>query len=257
MSADATATSGQLVIGETGSSGDEVSLGPPGTVFKGKKAGTTVVEAGMTASGGWMELGRFDGTTTIDMRGNAGTVDCNMVSTGPLAMDQYGIACDTATSTQALDITAPAGTNVYSNYGQSAGANLPPGGGSWSSISDRNKKENFEDVDAQSLLEKVAAMPMTTWNYKSQDESIRHMGPMAQDFKAAFGVGEDDKHISTVDADGVALAAIQALYDRVKALESENAELKVTNSEMGARLDRIEKVLANQNSGSDKLAVNK
>ncbi|OFW35043.1 MAG: hypothetical protein A3J28_14140 [Acidobacteria bacterium RIFCSPLOWO2_12_FULL_60_22] len=58
-------------------------------------------------------------------------------------------------------------------------------------------------------------IPMETWNYRSQDTSIRHMGPMAQDFRAAFGLGEDDKHISTVDADGVALAGVQALYRMV------------------------------------------
>ncbi|MFH1686119.1 MAG: tail fiber domain-containing protein [bacterium] len=104
------------------------------------------------------------------------------------------------------------------------------------SISDRSLQENLQNVDLQQLLEKLHGVPITTWNYKTQDESIRHMGPMAQDFHAAFGLGEDDTHIATVDADGVALAGVQALYERVKALESENARLK---QQLGATDDRL------------------
>jgi hypothetical protein len=64
------------------------------------------------------------------------------------------------------------------------------------------------------------------WSYKAQDPTIRHIGPTAQEFKAAFQVGEDDRHISTVDADGVALAAIQGLYKVLKEKDAEIAELK-------------------------------
>ena len=54
---------------------------------------------------------------------------------------------------------------------------------------------------------------MAEWNHTAQDPSIGHMGPIARDFYGAFGLGEDDKHIATVDADGVALAAIQRLHE--------------------------------------------
>ncbi len=70
---------------------------------------------------------------------------------------------------------------------------------------------------------------MTEWNYKTQDDSIRHIGPMAQDMYAAFGLGDNDISISTIDADGVLFAAVQELAkrsDRIDALESEVAELK-------------------------------
>jgi len=107
-----------------------------------------------------------------------------------------------------------------------AGVQLAPGGGSWSSISDRNAKANIAPVDGPDLLAKLARIPVATWNYKSQDPSIRHIGPMAQDFYAAFGVGEDDKHITTIDADGVALAAIQALYESNRELVQKIAELQ-------------------------------
>jgi len=89
---------------------------------------------------------------------------------------------------------------------------LAAGGGAWAAISDRNVKENFATVNGMQVLEKVAAILMQTWNYKTQDDEIRHMGPMAQDFYEAFGLGPDDKHITTIDADGVALASIQVLY---------------------------------------------
>ena len=63
---------------------------------------------------------------------------------------------------------------------------------------------------------RLADISVESWNYKFQSPTVRHIGPMAQDFAAAFGVGEDDKHINMVDAFGVALASIQALYEMVK-----------------------------------------
>ena len=106
------------------------------------------------------------------------------------------------------------------------GVTVAAGGGSWTSASDRALKENFAAVDGQALLDRLAETPVTTWNYKSQDPSVRHIGPMAQDFYAAFGVGEDDTHITTIDADGVALAVVQGLYEMVLELKAENARLE-------------------------------
>ena len=77
-------------------------------------------------------------------------------------------------------------------------------------------KENFRKVDAKNILENLSRIPITRWNYKAQDSQIKHIGPMAQDFYNAFGLGEDNKHISTIDTDGVALAAIQGLYELVQ-----------------------------------------
>lgn len=92
--------------------------------------------------------------------------------------------------------------------------------------SDRNLKENFAPVDGRDVLGRLAAIPIETWNYKSEDPSVRHMGPMAQDFARAFGLGEDDKRIHMVDASGVALASIQALYEMVLKQKSEMADLQ-------------------------------
>jgi hypothetical protein len=135
-----------------------------------------------------------------------------------------------------------------------AGVYVPAGGNAWAVLSDRDSKANFAPVDARDVLAKVAAMPISTWNYKTQDDEIRHMGPMAQDFAAAFAVGEDDKHISTIDADGVALAAIQGLYlaaqeaDReaarqaaeITGLKGQVAALQQQNASLEARLTSLE-----------------
>jgi hypothetical protein len=105
--------------------------------------------------------------------------------------------------------------------------------GAWTNASSRDQKENFTPVDGQAVLASLAEMPITTWNHKVEDPSIRHMGPVAQDFYAAFGLGASDTSIGTLDADGVALAAIQGLYSlaqeqdtRIQALEARVAALE-------------------------------
>jgi uncharacterized small protein (DUF1192 family) len=75
-------------------------------------------------------------------------------------------------------------------------------------------------------LTKIAALPIQSWSYKSQAPSIRHMGPTAQDFYAAFGLGESELTITTTDIDGVNLLAVQALEKRTAALQAENARLR-------------------------------
>jgi hypothetical protein len=83
-------------------------------------------------------------------------------------------------------------------------------------LSDRNAKANFADVDLQAVLDRVSSLPVTEWSYKKDSKDVRHIGPMAQDFQAAFQLSSDDKHISVVDEGGVALAAIQGLNEKLK-----------------------------------------
>jgi hypothetical protein len=109
---------------------------------------------------------------------------------------------------------------------------------SFNPISDRNTKENFDPVRAADILAKVAALPISTWNFK-QDPAAKHIGPMAQDFYAAFGLGQDEKHIATVDADGVALAAIQALNTQLKEKDTEIQALKLGLAELKALVSRL------------------
>jgi hypothetical protein len=110
--------------------------------------------------------------------------------------------------------------------------------GTLTQSSDRNAKMAIEPVDSTEILAKVRAMPVAEWTYKHDAETgIRHIGPMAQDFYAAFGTGADEKGISSLDGTGVALAAIQAL-------SAENSELRarlsVENGELRMRLEALE-----------------
>ncbi len=98
--------------------------------------------------------------------------------------------------------------------------------GALTEYSDRNGKENFRTVDPQDVLEKVANIPISEWNYKADNDTLRHLGPMAQDFHAAFGLGQDNRHIATLDTSGVALAAIQGLYQQNVELKAELEALK-------------------------------
>jgi len=109
-------------------------------------------------------------------------------------------------------------------------------------ISDRNKKAGFTPVDAKAILEKVAAMSITRWRY-TNDTATPHIGPVAQDFHAAFGVGSNDKQISTVDADGVALAAIQGLNQKLEEKDARIVELE-------RRLEKLERLLNRENEGA-------
>ena len=95
-------------------------------------------------------------------------------------------------------------------------------------ISDRNLKRSVEPVDPQEVLAKLSQLPISRWSYRSDSDSVRHMGPMAQDFKQAFGLGDTDRGYYSVDAHGVAFAAIQALQQvaekqqrRIERLERE------------------------------------
>jgi len=107
-----------------------------------------------------------------------------------------------------------------------SGVVVEAGSGSWSAMSDRNAKTDFEPVDVNGVLEEVAQLPLQTWRYRAEAEGLRHLGPVAQDFHAAFGLGSNDRWIATVDADGVALAAIQGLYRLVQEQQAEIAALR-------------------------------
>ncbi len=103
--------------------------------------------------------------------------------------------------------------------------------GTYASSSDRNAKDDINAVDPAEVLAKVSELPIATWRYKGDDAT--HVGPMAQDFFAAFGLGADDKHIAPTDMAGLSLAAIQAL-------QAEVAEKDARIRALEQRLERLE-----------------
>ncbi|HZO95519.1 MAG TPA: tail fiber domain-containing protein [Candidatus Baltobacteraceae bacterium] len=150
---------------------------------------------------------------------------------------------DTAlTSSQAYQFLARAagGFTLYTNAAATVGAQLAPGSGAWASLSDRDAKTDIVPLDDAAVLEKVAALPISRWSYRTE-RGVRHIGPMAQDFYSAFAVGEDDRHITSIDEDGVALAAIQALRRENQAL---HARLGAQSAQIAAMQAQIRSLTA-------------
>ena len=102
--------------------------------------------------------------------------------------------------------------------------------------SDRNIKTDFAAIDPAEVLARLASLPVQSWRYTNELAQVRHIGPMAQDFMQTFRLGDNDKIIGYVDENGVALAAIQGLNQKLEAEQAENAGLK-------ARLDKLEQLL--------------
>ncbi len=175
----------------------------------------------------------------------AGGQNAHAEHTGSFVWSDTGTVSDFAsTRANEFSVRATGGVRLVSgvNFAGSpaAGVQLAPGSGAWSSLSDRQSKTNVAHIDRQEILARLAQIPISTWNYKSQDAAVRHIGPMAQDFAAAFGVGENDRTISTVDADGVALAAIQGLHELMTAKDAELVDLR-------QRLAAVERALLHSN----------
>jgi hypothetical protein len=116
-------------------------------------------------------------------------------------------------------------------------------GGTVNGSSDKNIKENFTAVNHFDILDKVSQIEITEWNYISDADATRHIGPMAQDFYSAFGVGTDEKHISMADINGVALASIKALNEKLEEKNSKIEDLEAQNKALQQQLSRIEAML--------------
>jgi Skp family chaperone for outer membrane proteins len=194
----------------------------------------------------------------------ADSQDANFVSTGNnqfLVRAQGGMAINTNTPEPGAALTVDG--NVRVSGALVAQIIL--------STSDRAAKTAFAPVDVGRILAAVLQLPITSWSYRNEP-TARHLGPVAQDFYQAFGLGDNDRTISTVDANGVALAAIQGLNAKLEAerdavltkleaenaalraesaeLRAESAELRAESAELRARLQRLEALVMGR--GSDK-----
>jgi hypothetical protein len=162
----------------------------------------------------------------------------------------------TTDSTQAsannqFTVRAAGGYRLFTNASMSAGMSMNAGGSSWNVISDRTRKEHVLGIDGEDVLARIRSLPVTTWRYiDEQDRTVRHIGPMAQDWNAAFGLNGDATTINMSDFDGVNLAGIQALdartsgqESRIRALEAENARLRERNERLEAQNARTEERL--------------
>ena len=177
-------------------------------------------------------------TTQTDIRAE-GNIDCgSSLNTFNLSVGHVTsyLSCDFGLSTTSISCTG------LNSTGDISAANVYAS--NINSSSDRNLKEKFTPADSRAILKRVAGLPITSWNFKG-DAATRHIGPMAQDFYAAFNVGTVDRHIGVVDEGGVALAAIQGLNQAVEEKDARIKDLEGRLAKMEAKLDRLTNQVGN------------
>ena len=154
----------------------------------------------------------------------------------------------TSTGEDQFIARASGGVWFYSKSDLTKGVRLDPDATNWTgfSTSDKSLKHNIRQMDGRDVLNRLVQIPISRWAYRSQDPRIEHIGPMSQDFHAAFGVGADDRHIDTVDADGVALAAIQGLYELVKEKDAKIIAQQEQIATLEARLAALEAIVSSE-----------
>jgi uncharacterized coiled-coil protein SlyX len=150
-----------------------------------------------------------------------------------------------STTNNEFSVRATGGTRFVSDVDGSgtptAGVSLASGGTSWTTISDRNAKKDIRPVDYQAVLERLSSVAIHQWRYNWEaDDSTPNLGPMAQDFKRAFYPGRNDKGITTLEFDGVELAAIQGLNEKLNQKDAEIQSLKEQNDALAKRLSDVE-----------------
>jgi hypothetical protein len=169
--------------------------------------------------------------------------------------DMSKSAYDSSNAQNQMTMRFNGGYRLFTSSDISTGAYMNTNQGGWSSVCDRNKKENFRLIDGEQILEKIRTMPITEWNYKGTDASVKYIGPVAQDFYSAFHLGGTDSlGINSICIDGVNMAAIQALEKRTSELqkanekiaimEQQNNEQKSFNSTLTERIEKLEQMIA-------------
>lgn len=169
----------------------------------------------------------------LEIRNNGGSV---MIFKDTSVAERWGLG--TVGSSLVIDNQAHAGFEVtLSNAGNMTIA------GTLTQGSSRDVKSGIVPLDAKDVLARVSALPVSLWSYKTED-AVRHVGPMAEDFHQAFGLGADDKHIAPGDQAGVALLAVQGLNAVVQDKAQEIARLRSENADLAKRVEALEAALS-------------
>jgi hypothetical protein len=137
------------------------------------------------------------------------------------------------------------------------GCQLFGNSGTFSCTSDRATKTAFTPIDVRAILRDVVTLPITAWRFDGEPVAVRHIGPTSQDFYAAFGLSHDDKSISMLDGQGVALAAIQGLNAKLEtALVERDATIAAQSREI-AELRRAVDVLLARTSPDNRVTASR
>jgi trimeric autotransporter adhesin len=148
-----------------------------------------------------------------------------------------------STANNQFSARAAGGYRLFTNAALSAGLTMSAGGSTWNAVSDRNRKEMFERVDLEDILARVMRVPVTSWNYIAEGRQVRHIGPMAQDWHAAFGLNDDPLTINQGDFDGINLAAIQALERRTTEQAGRIRELEAAQARQSAEIEELRSLI--------------
>lgn len=196
----------------------------------------TVGKWGWGVGNGWGDLALTNGTVGLGIgvaTDGGGTGDVRLWAKGGTERLIFGNPTDGNTLSIAdgfvgVGVVAPAHRIDVAGGAYCTGT-------TWQNASSRELKENFTELDARQILDKVLGLEISRWNYKQDHPEISHIGPIAEEFAEAFALGGDDKSICTVDADGVALAAIRGLH---QVIEEKDAEIAALSARLAA-LERI------------------
>jgi len=168
-----------------------------------------------------------------------------------------GIGNTLSTAENQFMVKASGGTVFYTNVGLTTGVRLLPGAGAWSILSDKNQKENIQPLNAADYLSRLKLIDVYSWSYISQDSSITHIGPMAQDFYSVFELGTDSTIINSGDFDGVNLLLLKALDEKMSLLELQQTELDALKTELVILRAQREKINLLLTELENKSAVSK
>ena len=193
-----------------------------------------------SASNGSFAFGDASGGTTLPSTGNQFAV---RATGGVRLFSAFNLSTYLQLASSTLTSLTTGGVQFYSSADSTAGVTLAAGSGSWASVSNVRAKTDFLREDPERWLRGIQGMNLQTWRYKTQAPAIRHVGPTAQEFYAAFGLGGNDTTITAVDADGASMLAIQALAKRTESLLAENAALKKRLDDQERRMAAFEAML--------------
>ena len=206
--------------------------------------GATNVQGGATAIG-YRVTADADWSTALGYRATVAGHEGSFVWGGTLSGASATTDSIEAVADGEFAARAPGGFRFRTNQTLTTGCNLPAGSGVFSCASSRLLKHGFVSVDGEDILARIRGIPVNTWSYDAEGSQVRHMGPFAEDFRAAFGLGTDETSIGLLDIDGVNFAAVKALEARtaqlaertarVEALEARVAELEVLVRRLAAQ----------------------
>ncbi len=230
----------------TSQSGNHVD-GEFGTVGGG--SANTADGYGATVGGGLSNTAGADGATIPGGNGNsadglnsfAAGSNANATDDGSFVWGDGSRAAN-STGTATFSVLATGGIGLYPGsaavgilWDSGWSCTVSSGSNNWACSSDRHLKEHFQTLDRRDILRRVVAMPVASWTVIGHPDR-RHIGPVAQDFHASFGLGDpkDDTHIDIGDSQGVALAAIQGLNAK---LDEQTARLESAVQEKSRQLE--------------------